>query len=177
MTIRDFAGVQPRIDASAWVDESAQVIGDVVLDADVSVWPLAVVRGDINSIRIGARSNIQDGCVLHVTHASPYSDGGSPLVVGTDLTLGHKAVLHACTVGNFCLIGISAIVLDKAVIGDYVIVGAGSLVPGGKVLESGHLYVGAPVKKIRPLTEDERRMLEYSSGHYARLKERYRNGK
>ena len=177
MTIRDFAGIQPRIDASAWVDDSAQVIGDVVLEADVSIWPLAVVRGDINSIRVGARSNIQDGCVLHVTHASPYSAGGAPLVVGTDLTLGHQAVLHACTVGNFCLIGIGSIVLDKVVIGDYVIVGAGSLVPGGKVLESGFLYVGAPVKKVRPLTDDERRMLEYSSNHYVRLKDRHRSGK
>ena len=177
MTIRAFAGIQPRIDASAWVDESALVIGDVVLDADVSIWPLAVVRGDINSIRVGARSNIQDGCVLHVTHAGPYSDGGAPLVVGTDLTLGHQAVLHACSVGNFCLIGIGSIVLDKAVIGDYVIVGAGSLVPGGKKLESGHLYMGAPARKIRSLTDAERRMLEYSSGHYVRLKDRHRSGK
>lgn len=177
MTVRAFAGVTPKIDPSAWVDDSAQVIGDVLLDADVSIWPLAVVRGDINIIRIGARSNIQDGCVLHVTHASPYSDGGSPLIIGTDLTLGHKAVLHACTVGNHCLVGIGAIVLDKAVIGDYVIVGAGSIVPGGKVLESGHLYVGAPVKQVRALTAQEKEMLEYSSAHYARLKERYRSGK
>ncbi|OGT79604.1 MAG: gamma carbonic anhydrase family protein [Gammaproteobacteria bacterium RIFCSPLOWO2_02_FULL_61_13] len=177
MSIRAFAGIQPRIDASAWVDESAQVIGDVVLEADVSIWPLAVIRGDINSIRVGARSNIQDGCVLHVTHAGPWSDGGAPLVVGTDLTLGHQAVLHGCSVGNFCLIGIGAIVLDRAVIGDYVMVGAGSLVPGGKQLESGHLYMGAPVKKIRSLTEPERRMLEYSSGHYVQLKDRYRSGK
>jgi carbonic anhydrase/acetyltransferase-like protein (isoleucine patch superfamily) len=174
MTIREFSGIRPRIDPSAWVDESARVIGDVVLEADVSIWPMAVVRGDINSIRIGARSNIQDNCVLHVTHASPYTDGGAPLVIGTDLTLGHQAVLHACTVGNCCLIGIGAIVLDRALIGDYVIVGAGSLVPGGKVLESGHLYVGSPVKKVRPLTDREREMLEYSSAHYVRLKERYR---
>ncbi len=177
MAIREYAGIQPKIDPSAWVDDSAQVIGDVVLEADVSVWPLAVVRGDINSIRIGARSNIQDGCVLHVTHASPYTEGGSPLTIGTDLTLGHKAVLHACTVGSYCLVGIGAIVLDKAVIGDHVIVGAGSIVPGGKVLEGGHLYVGAPVRKVRALTATEKEMLAYSSTHYARLKERYRSGK
>lgn len=176
MAIREYAGIQPKIDPSAWVDESAQVIGDVVLEADVSIWPLAVVRGDINAIRIGARSNIQDGCVLHVTHASPYSDGGSVLTIGTDLTLGHKAVLHACTVGNYCLVGIGTVVLDRAVIGDFVIVGAGSLVPGGKVLEGGHLYVGAPVKKVRALTDTEREMLAYSSAHYVRLKERYRTG-
>ena len=177
MSVREFTGIQPRIDPSAWVDDSALVIGDVVLEADVSIWPMAVVRGDVNSIRVGARSNIQDGCVLHVTHAGPHSDGGAPLVVGTDLTLGHRAVLHGCSVGNFCLIGIGAIVLDKAVIGDYVMVGAGSLVPGGKVLEGGYLYVGAPVKKVRPLTEAERKMLEYSSGHYVRLKDRHRSGK
>jgi carbonic anhydrase/acetyltransferase-like protein (isoleucine patch superfamily) len=177
MPLRPFAGIEPSVDPSAWVDDSALVIGDVVLEADVSIWPMAVVRGDINSIRIGARSNIQDGCVLHVTHASPYTDGGSPLVIGTDLTLGHNAVLHACTVGNFCLVGIGAIVLDKAVIGDYVIVGAGSLVPGGKVLEGGHLYMGTPVKQVRPLTAREKEMLEYSSAHYVRLKERYRSGK
>lgn len=177
MSVRDFAGIRPRIDASAWVDDSAQVIGDVVLEADVSIWPRAVVRGDINSIRVGARTSIQDGCVLHVTHDGPYTAGGSPLVVGTDVTLGHQAVLHACTVGNFCLMGIGSIVLDRAQVGDYVIVGAGSLVPGGKVLESGFLYMGSPVKQVRPLTGDERRMLEYSSGHYVRLKERYRSGK
>lgn len=176
MPLRPFAGIEPSVDPSAWVDDSAQVIGDVVLEADVSIWPMAVVRGDINSIRIGARSNIQDGAVLHVTHASPYTAGGSPLVIGTDLTLGHKAVLHACTVGNYCLVGIGAIVLDKAVIGDYVIVGAGSIVPGGKVLEGGHLYVGAPVKQVRVLTAQEKEMLEYSSAHYVRLKERYRSG-
>jgi carbonic anhydrase/acetyltransferase-like protein (isoleucine patch superfamily) len=177
MTIREFSGVHPRIDPSAWVDDSALVIGDVVLEADVSIWPMAVVRGDINAIRVGARTNIQDGCVLHVTHDGPYTSGGSPLTVGTDVTAGHKAVLHACTIGNFCLIGIGAIVLDKAVIGDYSIIGAGSLVPGGRVLDGGHLYVGAPAKKMRPLTDGERRMLEYSAAHYSRLKDRHRGGK
>ncbi|MBI1731176.1 MAG: gamma carbonic anhydrase family protein [Gammaproteobacteria bacterium] len=177
MAIREFDGKKPRIDAGAWVDDSALVIGDVVLAADVSIWPMAVVRGDINSIQVGARTNIQDGCVLHVTHDGPYTAGGSPLTVGTDVTAGHQAVLHACTVGDFCLIGTGAIVLDKARIGDYVIVGAGSLVPGGKTLESGFLYVGSPVKKVRALSDEERRMLEYSAAHYVRLKDRHRGGK
>ena len=148
MTIRKYKDISPDIHATAYIDESAVVIGDVMIGQDSSVWPMSVIRGDVNSITIGARSNIQDGSILHESHTSEFFPG-YPLVVGDDVTVGHKAILHACTVGNMCLVGMSATVMDGAVLGDYVIVGAGSLVPPGKQLESGYLYVGSPVKRVR----------------------------
>ncbi len=172
MTIRKFKDSTPQIHKSAYVDETAIVIGDVKIGADSSVWPMTVIRGDVNSITIGARTNIQDGSVLHESHTSDFFPG-YPLVIGDDVTVGHKALLHACTVGNRCLVGMSATVMDGAVLGDYVIVGAGSLVSPGKQLESGYLYVGSPVKRIRELNEKERAFLEYSAKHYAKLKDQY----
>ncbi len=171
--IRPFAGLLPTLAAGAWVDDSAQVIGDVYLGADASVWPLATVRGDVNRIRIGARSNVQDNAVLHVTHDGPYSPGGADLLIGEDVTIGHAAVLHACQIGNRVLVGMGSLVLDRAVIEDEVLLGAGSLVPPGKLLESGYLYRGRPVEKARPLTEAERAQLLYSAHHYVRLKNLY----
>jgi len=172
MTIRKYKDISPDIHATAYIDESAVVIGDVMIGQDSSVWPMSVIRGDVNSITIGARSNIQDGSILHESHTSEFFPG-YPLVVGDDVTVGHKAILHACTVGNMCLVGMSATVMDGAVLGDYVIVGAGSLVPPGKQLESGYLYVGSPVKRVRGLNEKERSFLEYSAKHYAKLKDEY----
>ena len=172
MTIRKYKDKSPNIHASAYVDETAVVIGDVTIGEDSSVWPMTVVRGDVNSITIGARTNIQDGSVLHESHTSEFSTG-FPLVIGDDVTVGHKALLHACTVGNQCLIGMSATVMDGAILGDNVIIGAGSLVPPGKQLESGYLYVGSPVKRVRELNEKERAFLKYSAKHYAALKDSY----
>ncbi len=174
MTIRKFEYYSPDIAESAFVDESAVVSGNVTLGADSSIWPMASLRGDINSIRVGARSNIQDGSVLHVTHDSEYAPGGLPLVVGNDVTVGHNVVLHACTIEDECLIGMGAIVLDGAVVQRGAMVGAGSLVPPNKVLEGGYLWLGSPVKRVRELSEKEIAYFKYSARHYVELKERHR---
>jgi carbonic anhydrase/acetyltransferase-like protein (isoleucine patch superfamily) len=176
MSLRTFSGTKPVVGERVYVDESAVVIGRVTLADDVSLWPCVVARGDVNSISVGARSNIQDLSMLHVTHDGPYSPGGFPLMIGVDVTVGHKCLLHACTIGDRCLIGMGAIVMDGAVIEDDVLLGAGSLVSSGKRLESGFLYRGSPAQKIRPLTAEEREMLRYSAAHYVRLKDRYRVG-
>ncbi|RMD69807.1 MAG: gamma carbonic anhydrase family protein [Gammaproteobacteria bacterium] len=171
--IRSFEKHTPRIAPSAFIDDRALVIGDVEVGEESSLWPMAVARGDIHAIRIGRRTNIQDGSVLHVTHASEF-DPGHPLVIGDDVTVGHRVVLHACTVGDLCLVGMGSVVLDGAVLEDEVMLGAGSLVPPGKVLEGGFLWLGSPVKKARPLTEKERAFLRYSAAFYAELKDRHR---
>ncbi len=174
MAIRSFEGVTPRIAASAYIDAAAVVIGDVEIGADSSVWPLCVVRGDVQRIRIGARTSIQDGTVIHVTHDSRFCPGGMATHIGNDVTVGHKAILHACTVEDACLIGMNAVIMDGAVVRSQVMIGAGSVAPPGKVLESGFLYVGTPVKQVRPLTERELEFLTYSAQNYVRLKERHR---
>jgi carbonic anhydrase/acetyltransferase-like protein (isoleucine patch superfamily) len=174
--IRRYRNIEPRLGANVYVDEQSCVLGDVVLGDDCSVWPMAVLRGDVNRIVVGHRSNVQDGAVLHVTHDGPYTPGGVPLVIGDDVTIGHAAVLHACTVGNRVLIGMQATVLDKVVIEDDVMLAAGSFVPPGKRLQSGYLYLGSPVQKARPLTPDEIANLKYSAEHYVRVKNSYLSG-
>ena len=171
--IRRFQSQAPILEQRVYVDDTALVIGRVVLADDVSLWPYVVVRGDMNAIRIGARSNVQDLSVLHVTHDGPYSPGGLALAVGEDVTVGHRCVLHACTIGARCLIGMGSIVMDGAVIKDEVLLAAGSLVGPGKCLESGYLYRGSPARKLRPLAAQEREMLRYSAAHYVGLKDRY----
>jgi len=171
--IRHFENHSPEIADHVYLDPACTVIGDVVIGAHSSVWPGVVIRGDVHHIRIGESTNIQDNSVLHNSHDSEFLPGGSPLIIGDSVTVGHKVILHGCTVGNHCLIGMGAIVMDKAVIEDEVMLGAGSLVPGGKVLESGYLYTGAPAKRSRALTEDEKRYLRYSAGHYVRLANRH----
>lgn len=173
MPIRSFQSFKPALGQRVYLDDTALVIGQVTLGDDVSLWPFVVVRGDVNSIRIGARSNIQDLTVLHVAHDGPYSPGGFQLVIGDDVTVGHRCLLHACTIGDRSLIGMGAIVLDGAVIESNVLLGAGSLVSPGKRLESGYLYRGSPAQRIRRLTAAELEMLSYSAGHYVRLKDQY----
>jgi carbonic anhydrase/acetyltransferase-like protein (isoleucine patch superfamily) len=151
------------------------VIGRVALADDVSIWPGAVLRGDVNTIQVGARTNIQDGTICHVTHDGPYTPGGQPLVLGADITVGHGAILHACTIGDRCLIGMGALVLDEAEIEADVMLAAGSLVSPGKRLASGHLYRGRPAEPVRELSEKELEMLRYSAAHYVRLKDQYIN--
>ncbi|OOZ36590.1 gamma carbonic anhydrase family protein [Solemya velesiana gill symbiont] len=167
--IRPFDGMQPKIADDAWVDDSAVVIGDVEIGSDSSIWPLTAVRGDIHAIRIGERTNIQDGSVLHVTHDSRFNPGGFSLNIGNDVTVGHKVMLHGCTIGDHCLVGMGAIVMDGAVVESRVILAAGSLVPGGKVLESGCLYRGSPAKKVRELSAEEHEFLDYVAGNYVNL--------
>jgi len=173
MTIKAFENHHPDIHPSCYIDGTAYVNGNTQIGEDSSIWPMTVVRGDINKISIGKRTNVQDGSVLHVTHGSDYSTAeGFPLIIGDDVTVGHKAVLHACTIGNRCLIGMGTIVLDGAVIEDEVIIGAGSLVSPNKRLESGYLWLGSPAKKLRPLTDQEKSFLRYSAEHYVALAKR-----
>jgi len=173
MTIRKFEQYTPKIADSAFVDESALVTGNVVIGADSSIWPMCSVRGDIHSIRIGERSNIQDGSILHVSHDSEFAPGGHALSIGDDVTVGHNAVVHACIVEDLCLIGIGAVLLDGAVIRSGAIVGAGSLVTPGKDLEGGYLWLGSPAKRARELTDREKAFLEYSAAHYVDVKNRH----
>ena len=173
MTIRSFKNILPKLGARAYVDDSAMVIGDVELGEDASIWPMCSVRGDVNLIRIGARSNIQDGSVIHVTHGHGKLPAGFSTIIGSDVTVGHKVMLHGCTVENMCLIGMGSTVLDGAIIRSKVLLGAGSLVPEGKDLESGYLWLGRPAKKARELTDDELKWFEYSALHYVKLKNEY----
>lgn len=172
--IRKFENHLPSIHSSAYIDETALVSGEVVIGEDSSVWPMSVIRGDVNHIIIGKRTNIQDASVLHVTHASKEytTETGYPLIIGNDVTVGHKALLHACTIGNRVLVGMGAIVMDGVIVEDETIIGAGSLVPPKKVLQSGYLWIGSPARKARELTEKERKHLKYSAEHYVRLKKR-----
>ncbi|MFT4046047.1 MAG: gamma carbonic anhydrase family protein [Solimonas sp.] len=171
--IRPFAGATPVLGARVYVDEQAAVIGDVALGEDVSIWPFAALRGDVNRIVVGARSNVQDNSVLHVTHDGPYSPGGVMLAIGEDVTVGHGVILHACTIGDRCLIGMGAIVMDRAVVEPEVLLAAGSMVPPGKVLKSGWLYRGSPAQPARELTAQEIEHFRYSAAHYVKLKNRY----
>ena len=176
MNIRPYLDTQPNIADSAYIDPAAVVIGDVVLGEHTSVWPCAVIRGDVNHIRIGNRSNVQDLSMLHVSHKSADKPYGSPLLIGEDVTIGHRVVLHGCIIGNRLLVGMGSTILDDAVIEDDVMIGAGSLVPPRKRLESGYLYVGSPVKQVRPLNDDERKFLVYSAKHYIHIAEQYPKG-
>lgn len=173
MTLRRFQHHAPTVGKRVYIDESAVVIGAVELGDDVSIWPTAVVRGDVEKITIGKHTNVQDGAVLHVSHQGTFSPQGHPLSIGEEVTIGHRAVIHGCRIGNYCLIGIGAIVMDDAVLDDYVMLGAGALVPPNKRLESGYLYVGSPAKQSRPLTETEKDFLRYSASHYVSLKNVY----
>lgn len=168
--IRQYQGHSPRLGKAVFIDPTAVVIGQVSLGDDTSIWPYAILRGDMHFIRIGARTSIQDGSVLHITHAGPFNPEGYPLIIGDDVTVGHSVNLHGCTLGNRILVGIGSTLLDGVIVEDEVVIGAGTLVPPGKRLASGYLYMGAPCKQIRPLKETERQFFTYSANNYVQLK-------
>lgn len=174
MHLRPYRDRHPRLGARVYVDPAATVIGDVELGDDVSVWPGTVIRGDVNFVRIGARTSVQDGSVIHVSHDGPHAKlGGFATVIGEDVTIGHKAIIHACTIGNASLIGMGAILLDGVRVGDHAMIGAGALVPPGKVVGDGELWVGNPARPVRTLTDAQIEGLRYSAAHYVRLKDEY----
>jgi carbonic anhydrase/acetyltransferase-like protein (isoleucine patch superfamily) len=176
MNIRPYLDVVPRLGANIYVDPAALVIGDVEIGDDASLWPFAVARGDVHFIRIGARTNVQDGAVLHVTHDGDFTPGGFPLIIGDDVTIGHGAIVHACTVKDACLIGMNATVLDGAVVNRHSLIGAGAVVAPGKVVGEGELWVGNPARRMRTLSDEEIERLYYSAQHYVKLKDRYLRG-
>lgn len=171
--MKSFRGKTPQLGDRVWVDDSAVLIGDVTIGEDSSVWPLVAIRGDMHRIRIGARTSIQDNSCLHITHASAYKPEGHPLTIGDDVTVGHMTMLHGCTIGSRVLVGMGTTILDGAVVEDEVIIGAGSLVPPGKRLETGFMYMGSPVKQIRPLNDKEIEYFQYAGLNYVKLKDEY----
>lgn len=172
-SLRCFHGRTPQLGARVLIDPSAVVLGDVSLGDDVSVWPQVSIRGDMHRISVGARSSIQDNSVLHITHAGPYNPDGHPLTIGCDVTVGHAAVLHGCSIGDRVLVGMGAIVMDGAVVEDEVVIAAGALVTPGKTLRSGYLYAGSPAREMRPLSQKERDYFVYSANNYVQLKDQH----
>ena len=175
MPVAAYLDTTPTLGARVYTHASCQIIGEVTIGDDSSIWCNAVLRGDVNRIVIGRGNSIQDLSMGHVSHKTPGKPDGSPLLIGDYVTVGHSVVLHGCTIGNECLIGMGSIILDDAVIPDHVMIGAGSLVPPGKVLESGMLYMGRPAKAVRALTPEEIAHLRYSAEHYIQLKNNYLN--
>jgi carbonic anhydrase/acetyltransferase-like protein (isoleucine patch superfamily) len=173
LAIRSYNNITPSLGENVYVDTTAVIIGDVEIGNDSSVWPCAVIRGDMHRIRIGARTSVQDGSVLHITHAGQFTPDGWPLIIGDDVTIGHSVNLHGCTIGNRVLVGIGSTILDGAIVEDDVVIGAGTLVPPGKVLESGYMYMGSPCKQIRPLKDTEKAFFLYSAQNYVALKNTY----
>ena len=174
-SLRSYLDQSPRLGQRVYVDPAATVIGDVELADDVSVWPGTIIRGDVNHIRIGARSNVQDGTIIHVSHHSPYNKAGYPTLVGADVTIGHGTIIHACTIGDRCLIGMGACILDGAQVMNHGFVGAGAIIGPGKVVGEGELWLGNPGRFVRRLGDKEIESLLYSAQHYVRLKDQYLN--
>lgn len=175
MTVRSYMDFTPTLGDRVFIDSSAVVIGNVKLGEDSSVWPLTVLRGDVHSIKVGSRTNIQDGSVLHVTSPESFGPDGFSLNIGSDVTVGHRAVLHGCTIHDRVLIGMGSIVMDGAVIESDIILGGGSVVSPGKKLTSGGLYVGSPAQRVRNLRQEEIEFLLYSAGHYVKIKDLHLN--
>jgi carbonic anhydrase/acetyltransferase-like protein (isoleucine patch superfamily) len=175
MAIRDFEDRLPDIHPTSYIDDKALVIGNVTIGENCSIWPFTVIRGDVNSIKIGNNTNIQDNSVLHVTHDGPYNPGGFDLQIGNDVTVGHRVILHGCHIGNNCLIGMGSTIMDGVVIETNTVIGAGSLVTPNKILEPGYLWLGSPARKVRKLTDEEIKSIEYSAQQYLKLKSRHQS--
>jgi carbonic anhydrase/acetyltransferase-like protein (isoleucine patch superfamily) len=167
VTLEPFRGVRPQVDPSAFVHPAATLIGGVTVGAEASIWPAAVLRGDDGAIVIGPQSSIQDGSVIHAT------EGLSHTTVGARVTVGHKAILHGCTIGDDCLIGMGSILLDNAVIEPWAFVAAGTLIPPGKVVRSGEMVMGNPFRVVRKLTDKDREWIVHSWNVYVRRAREY----
>ena len=172
MSIRKFNNITPIIAASAYIDPQACVIGEVEIGENSSIWPMAVVRGDVNFISIGNNTNIQDNSILHVTHKGENGDGAG-LIIGDNVTVGHGAILHACTIGNSCLIGMGAIIMDNCIIEDYSMIGAGAMLPPNKHVKSRELWLGNPAKRVRELSDEQIQQINYSARQYVKLMKKY----
>jgi gamma-carbonic anhydrase len=153
--IYSFASIQPKIDPTAFIHPDAVIIGDVTIGPYCSIWPGVVIRGDVNKIIIGSKTNIQDGSILHVTRPTQNNPGGTPLIIGDNVLIGHKVALHACTIENRAMVGIGAIVLDGAKVGEQAMLGAGSMLTPGKIMEASSLWLGSPARFIRLRRDDE----------------------
>jgi len=173
MPVISYLDKAPILGDRVYLHPSCQVIGDVNIGDDSSIWCNTVLRGDVNRIVIGCGTNIQDLSMGHVSHKSAGKPEGSPLIIGNYVTVGHSVILHGCRIGDECFIGMGSIIMDDVMISARVMIGAGSLVSPGKILESGMLYVGRPAKALRALTEAELLHLRYSAGHYMRVKNNY----
>ncbi len=173
MALRHYKEHYPQFDDSVYIDDSAVIVGQIKLAPDVSIWPLVAARGDVNKIEIGARTNVQDGSVLHVTRISPANPDGFPLIIGEDVTVGHKCMLHGCILGDRILVGMGAIIMDGAIVQDDVFIAAGAVVTPNKILESGYLYIGNPARQARRLKDSEQQFLAQSADNYVRLKNEY----
>jgi len=173
--IRSFNNIAPQISENVFIDASAVVTGDVRLGKNASIWPCASIRGDLMPIVIGDNSNIQDNCVLHTTHASKFTPNGHALTIGKNVTVGHGAILHGCTIEDEVLIGMNAVILDGAVIEKHSVIGAGSIVGPGKIIKSGSVWYGNPVKKARDLKPKELMFFRYSAEKYIKLQEAHAN--
>ena len=174
MTIRNFEDKQPQIHPTTFIDDTALVLGDVHIGENSSIWPMTVIRGDVNTIQIGAFTNIQDNSVLHVTHDGPYNAGGYDLKIGNNVTVGHRVILHGCHIGDSCLIGMGATIMDGVIVEPNNLIGAGSLITPNKHLESGYLWMGSPARKIRKLTDEEIESIDYSAKNYSELKDQHK---
>lgn len=173
MAIRSYKDITPRIASSAYVDETAVIIGNVAIGEDTSVWPTCVLRGDTNFIRVGARTSLQDGTIIHVTHPYSAAPEGHPVIIGNDVTVGHKVIVHGCTIEDLALIGMDSTILDGALIRSRVLLAAGSLVTEGQELEGGYLWMGRPAKRVRPITDEEQKWFKYVADHYVKVKNDY----
>lgn len=168
MTGIGYKGLLPKVDSSAFIAEGVKLVGDVRIKKDSSIWYNAVLRGDINFVEIGKRTNIQDGSVLHVTKEYPVR-------IGNDVTVGHRAIVHGCTVGDCCLIGMGSVILDNATVGSYSLVAAGAVVLQNFVVPEGMLVAGIPARIVRPLTNKEKEQIEESAQHYIEYARGYRS--
>jgi carbonic anhydrase/acetyltransferase-like protein (isoleucine patch superfamily) len=168
-----FKNSLPKIGKNVYLSDKSLVVGNVTIGDDCSVWPMAVIRGDMHQIVIGEKTNIQDGCILHITHDSDYNKGGWPLHIGSEVTIGHGVILHGCTLEDQCLIGIGSKILDGAIVRKNSMLAAGSLVTPNSELESGFLYMGSPAKKVRKLSVSEMKFFSYTANNYVKLKNEY----